>query len=489
MRSKFFFALAFLFLISSASAQQVVSFPASDGWKLAGTLYLPKNSAGAKAPAAVLLAEPAWEDRTVYGSYLAGDLAKNGFAVLTLDYRGTGGSVGAKDFFDMTKSEREGLRLDVRAAVSYLSSRAEVDPRRMSLVAASWSADFAVQEAMENADIRALVLISGEVKPEHRDYFQSERSVPVLGVVGKEDKKIFLEVAEVFSDSPHESSDLLIAPGYGAGMFSHTKGLEQKVTAWLTTNLKGVGSEKLISFQTKDGWTIRGKLRLPDLAAAGKKSPAVVMVHGARHDQQTYDELSRELAKQGIASLRFDWRGKGLSIAPGKGIQGIDLPEDESKQTPLDVKAAINALAAESSVDSNRIGMISATAGNGYALDAAGGDSRIQTMVLLTVASDPEGAGKQFLTTSGKPVFAVASTEDVNYNRGSLADVTRRAYQLSSSRESEFLLYDDAGRGSEMFKSKPELPRMVLRWFVEKLGAGPAAPASDATLKSEKTSR
>ena len=132
--------------------------------------------------------------------------------------------------------------------------------------------------------------------------------------------------------------------------------------------------------------------------------------------------------------------------------------------------------------------MISATAGNGYALDAAGGDSRIRTMVLLTVASDPEGPGKQFLTTSGKPVFAVASTEDVNYNRGSLADVTRRAYLLSNSHESEFMLYDDAGRGSEMFKSKPELPRMVLRWFVDKLDAA-SKPAPDATLKSERTSR
>src|SRR6185436_18944588 len=142
--------------------------------------------AGAKAPGVVLLAEPAWEDRTVYGSYLAEDLAKNGFAVLTLDYRGTGGSVGNKDFFDMTKAEREGLRLDVRAAVAFLAARAEVDPRRMGLVAASWSADFAAQEAMENADVRALVLISGEVKPAHRHYFQSERSVPLLGVVDKE---------------------------------------------------------------------------------------------------------------------------------------------------------------------------------------------------------------------------------------------------------------------------------------------------------------
>ena len=193
------------------------------------------------------------------------------------------------------------MRLDVSSAVGYLAGRSEVDARRMAVVAASWSADYAVQEAMENSDIRALVLISGEVKPQHQHYFRSERSVPLLGVVGKEDKQIFLEAAEAFSESPYDSSDMLIAPGYGAGMFSHTKGLEQKVTAWLVKNLKGLGEERLVTFQTKDGWTIRGKLRLPDestLRALGnQKSPGVVMVHGARHDQQTYDELARGLAK------------------------------------------------------------------------------------------------------------------------------------------------------------------------------------------------
>jgi len=52
-----------------------------------------------------------------------------------------------------------------------------------------------------------------------------------------------------------------------------------------------------------------------------------------------------------------------------------------------------------------------------------------------------------------------------------LAEETRQAHSYSPNKESELLLYDDAGRGSEMLKSKPELERMVLRWFAEKLGA------------------
>ncbi len=199
------------------------------------------------------------------------------------------------------------------------------------------------------------------------------------------------------------------------------------------------------------------------------------MVHGAKHDQQTYYGLAQELAKQGMATLRFDWRGKGRSINAGKGRYGVDLSNEEIGKAYLDVIAAIEFFALQAGVDASRIGLIAATAGTGHALRAAYGDDRIQTVVLLTSNRAPEGEAKQFLTTSGKPIFAIASIEDVNYNRGSLAEETRRAYLFSNSKESEFLLYDDAGRGSEMLKSKPELERMVVRWFAEKLSAGKPA--------------
>ncbi len=462
-------------LVPYVQAETIVHFTASDGWELTGTLYLPEVPSGTRVPGAVLLSEPAWEDRTVYGTYLSGKLAENGYAVLTLDYRGTGASVGKKEFFDFTREEREGIMLDVRAALGFLAAQSIVDSRRLALVAASWSADYAVKEAAQNSNVQALVLISGSVGPSAQAYLRSDRSVPLLGVVGKDDKKSFLEATENFARSPNSSSDILIEVGYGAGMFSHTKGLEEKVVAWLNKNLQGIGSEREISFKSKDEWLLRGKVRIPHETAGAAKVPGVVMVHGARHDLQTYQHLAEELAKQGIASLRFDWRGKGLSIAEDRPSYSIDMPDEEGQKVFLDVKAAVNALASELNVDARSIGIIAATAGTDFALRAAAGDDRIQTMVLLTSASAPEGEARDFLVKAGKPVLAVASTEDINYNRGSLAEETRKTYLLSSSRESELILYEDAGRGSEMFKSKPELQRMVLRWFVDKLKPGATA--------------
>ena len=411
-------AAAFLILLAGpALAEDVVTFETEDGWKLTGSLFLPQDSGSAPRPGVLLLSEPGWEDRTIFTSYLGEDLAKGGFVALSMDYRGTGASLGKKSFEQFTAKEKEGIALDIRAAMRFLAKRAGVDAGRLAIVAASWTASYAAREASENSDVSALVMISGAPGEEEKKHLVSEGSIPVLGVVGKDDKENLLELAKLYADSPNHSSDMLLAVGYGAGMFSHTKGLEGKVVAWLDRNLKGLGSEREISFQSKDGWTLHGVLRIPPGATSGRKVPGVVMVHGAKHDQQTYHEMAPEMAKDGIATLRFDWRGKGTSIAEGKSLYGINMPRDVTENVYLDVKAAIELLASQPEVDATRIGLIAATAGTGYALRAALGDERIRTVVLLTSNAAPTGEAKEFLARSGKPVFFVASREDMNYER------------------------------------------------------------------------
>jgi dienelactone hydrolase len=483
----FIFALVFMGFTGETFGETVVNFETEDGWKLTGSLFLPKQASSTPVPGILLLSEPGWEDRTIFGSYLGEKLAEKGYVGLSVDYRGTGASLGKRDLKSFSSEEKKGIRLDVRAALEFLSKQPMVDAGRIGVVAASWSADSAVMEAAENPNIQALVLISGTISEDARKYFQFEHSVPVLGLVGKDDKGSFWAAADVFTASQNHSSDLLVAVGYGAGMFSHTAGLEEKVLQWLEHNLLALGKDTDVSFRSQDGWTIRGRLRIPGGLKGGTKVPGVVMVHGARHDQQTYYEMSQDLAKEGVATLRFDWRGKGRSVTEGKGRYDVDLTQEDSGNIYLDVKAAIELLASQPEVDAQRIGLIGATAGTGHALRAAYGDNRIQTVVLLTSSAAPTGEAKDFVTRSGKPIFAIASTEDINYNRGSLAEETRQAYLLSNNKESEFLLYDNAGRGSEMLKTKPEIGRMVVRWFVEKLGAGQGA--SRTTQVSQELSK
>lgn len=72
-------------------------------------------------------------------------------------------------------------------------------------------------------------------------------------------------------------------------------------------------TEEVVSIQA-EGYTIPATLTLPS-GADNATFPAVVMCHGNGSNRSEagggYDLLAPELAKQGIASLRFDYIGNG----------------------------------------------------------------------------------------------------------------------------------------------------------------------------------
>jgi alpha-beta hydrolase superfamily lysophospholipase len=102
----------------------------SHGVRLAGTLMLPEHPSGDRADELVpaVVQGPGWlglRDAKLYQPYHDGLLAA-GFAVFTLDYRGFGDSEGDASFLD-PRFQVE----DIRSAVTYLETRAEIDPRRI----------------------------------------------------------------------------------------------------------------------------------------------------------------------------------------------------------------------------------------------------------------------------------------------------------------------------------------------------------------------
>ena len=241
------------------------------------------------------------------------------------------------------------------------------------------------------------------------------------------------------------------------------------VADWLAENLLSLGTDTPVSFQSEDGWTLRGNLYLP-ATKNGAKVPAVVFVHGINHDQQTWYYLAREVVKSGKAALLFDWRGVRKSIKDDWSWEyAVDLPSGQSSKIYLDVKAAINFLAAQSAVDPNRMALVAATATNNHAVRAMTADVRIKTFVGLSFYA-PDDDIKKFLSTTEVPFFLIVSSGDVNADGGSLAAGTREVYSLSKSKQTELIMYEDAGRGSDMLKVKSEMIPMVVRWIDEKLG-------------------
>lgn len=456
--------------VASARAQTVVRFPAEDGMMLYATLHMPVNPRPPFA-GAVLFAEPEWIVRSTYDtSNIARDLAENyGMAVLTVDFRGTAGNLlEGRMFQTFSPREREGLQLDVRGAIRFLSDQDGVDPHRIALVGVGAGADYVLREAAESPGVQGVVLISGTLTEPARDYIRTRSDIPILCIAGTDDKEGFREMSEAFYLSENKASNIILSTGHGTTIFSRTAGLADRVTAWIVENIKGLGPEMEISFQTEDGWSLHGRLRRPGNVEPGARVPSVVLVHGAQHDQETYYSLSRALAKRGVASLSFDWRGKNRDLSETRGHYGVNFPREEQDKTYLDVKAAINFLAEQDGMIPDRLGLVAATRGTSYAIKGSVGDDRVKTMVMLSQYAIDD-ADRQFLTTTDIPIFFIASLEDRNTELGGLGDFTVEAHRIAKNKFTELILFDDAGRGSEMLEFKDELEGMIVRWFQNKL--------------------
>jgi dienelactone hydrolase len=419
----------------------------------------------------VVLGEPGWVIRMIHAANIAAFIRERGMAVLTIDMRGSGTSVGKKDFEKFSQEELDAMQLDVEGAVRFLSSQRIVDASRIGIVAGGITAEYAVRAAAKDtAAVQALVLITGSYSQKSRDFLAFRRDLPVLTIVSMDDPKSEqAKQAEPYFVSENKSSILHLVPDRGAAIFNRPGQPREKVSDWLADNLLAVGTDTPVSFRSDDGWLLRGNLYLPASRAGNAKVPGVVFVHGINHDQQTWYHLAREVVRSGKAALVFDWRGVRKSIKDdGTWEYGVDLPSEQAAKIYLDVKAAINFLASQQQVDPQRIGVVAATATNNHAVRGAIGDARVKTFVGLSFYA-PDADVKQYLTTADVPLFLIVSTNDVNADGGSLADGTREVYRLSKSKLTELLLYDDAGRGSDMLKVKPELSGMIVRWLNEKL--------------------
>lgn len=142
--------------------EEEVVFPNPDaGIQLAGTLTLPKEKG--PFPAVVLISGSGPQDRdeTVFGHrpflILADHLTRQGIAVLRYDDRGFGKSTG-----DPTNATSADFATDALAAVRYLQTRKEINPRKIGLLGHSEGGLIAPMVAVQAPDeIVFIVLLAG----------------------------------------------------------------------------------------------------------------------------------------------------------------------------------------------------------------------------------------------------------------------------------------------------------------------------------------
>jgi uncharacterized protein len=133
---------------------------AAAGVRLAGTLTLPRGQGPFACALLITGSGPEDRDEAVFGHrpflVLADHLTRNGIAVLRLDDRGVGGSTGR-----FATATSEDFASDAVAAVAYLRTRKEIDPKRIGLIGHSEGGLIAPLVVARTKDVAFVVLMAG----------------------------------------------------------------------------------------------------------------------------------------------------------------------------------------------------------------------------------------------------------------------------------------------------------------------------------------
>ena len=316
--------LALLILAVSCAAQQapgprVVDLAAADGTKLKASFY-----AAGKAGPGVLLLHQCNQQRKGWDG-LATQLAAAGISVMTLDYRGYGESGGTpvKDLTqaEFTKILNEKWPGDVDVAYGYLVSQPGVNGHVIGAGGASCGVNQAIQLARRHAEVKSLVLLSGNTDRDGRAFLSKSEKMPVLLSAARDDGAAVELMEWLYSLSTNPGSKFVEYPngGHGVDIFAAHKELPAMIVDWyVQTLVKTPGSAPVNTARRGEHPAILKLIDSPggtekaaqQLAAARRKDPhaklwdeGLVNVIGYEHIQEGDNKGAIEILKLNVSAF------------------------------------------------------------------------------------------------------------------------------------------------------------------------------------------
>ncbi len=249
-----------------------------------------------------------------------------------------------------------------------------------------------------------------------------------------------------------------------------------------------------------------GTLLKASFFAAAKAGPGVLLFHQSNGTRKSWDGVAEQLATAGINTLTVDSRGHGES--GGKYDNWTDPNRDEGMhKAQADIDVAFQFLASQPGVDSHVIGV------GGAGL--LGVDNSVQTArrhtaevkSLVLISGETFRPGIEFLHQASQlPELFVVSDNDeypptaeaMQLLYVSASSSGKKLVHYSASKDAPWLWYEprDVGRvpasgnhGTDQFKGHPELPGIIVDWFVTTLiktpGHAPADPLAASAILNQ----
>ncbi len=235
--------------------------------------------------------------------------------------------------------------------------------------------------------------------------------------------------------------------------------------------------------------------------AATRPGPAVLLLHQVNRQRKSWDELAQQLAAAGIHALALDMRGFGES--GGKPYTKLtDAEVDKEWQgRPDDIDAAFQYLISQAGVNRNVVGIAGAGAlGVDNAVQAARRHST-QVKSLALLSGETFEPNLQFLRQASQlpGLFVVddndeypPTVEAMEWLYISSSSPYKKLLHYSAAKEAPWIWYEpfDIGtvpatssHGTDLFNVHPELPGIIVDWFVTTLIKSPGHAPVD-TLAS-----
>ena len=234
--------------------------------------------------------------------------------------------------------------------------------------------------------------------------------------------------------------------------------------------------------------------------AAGKPGPGVLLFHQSNRTRTSWDDVARQLAAAGINTLAIDDRAYGESGGAHEGAWEKKL---------ADLETAFQFLISQLGVQRDVIGL--AGAGSQGLINAVETARLHPTDIksLVMMSGETFRPGIEFLHQAFQlpELFVVADTDEYPptveamlwlYARAS--SPSRKLIRYSAAQEAPWLWYetsdaskvpDTGSHGTDLFKTHPDLPGIIVQWFVITLiktsGHAPADPLAAAAILNQLT--